>query len=119
MSSTTRFSGNADRIYIEGEENGWELVVDTEEAAFRFNVHGMASSRELSDNLLVILKTLADWRIEGEQAAQEWQIQLDKKTDESGGYDDDLPIDRRHPDYADDPFDPKSPRYHDRMVGDA
>lgn len=60
--------GTAERIYLEGEENGWELVVALDEAPprglpgeARVNVHGIASSGELREQLLAMVAALNEW----------------------------------------------------------
>lgn len=58
----------AERVFLEGEEDGWELVIDTADeiyagprsTRFRVNVHGLASSGELRDQLLAIVAQLDD-----------------------------------------------------------
>jgi hypothetical protein len=91
MSKTT-FGGTAEHLSLEGEENGWELVVETLDGTFRFNVHGIASSGDLDDQIRGIGSALITWKAEGKRAALEHSIDMAKRqTDED----------------------------HDRMVGDA
>ena len=49
-----------ERIYVEGDEDGWELVIETPTARHRFNIHGMASSGDLHADLSRIMSTILD-----------------------------------------------------------
>lgn len=56
---------HADRVRFEEGEQGWELVVETEEGTTeRFNVHSLAW--DLADHMN---DTIGDWRREGLRAA--------------------------------------------------
>ena len=96
--------GIAEDIRLESDESGFELVVDSSEGTFVFNVHGLAPT-ELCKMLGAIAHEVDVWWAEGRQAAQEYQSGIiEEGTIDSEGY---------------HPTDPKSPGYHDRMVGDA
>lgn len=56
-------------ISIEAEERGWEIVVETDGARYRFHAHGIASSGELRRDLGAVLATLDEWETEGREAA--------------------------------------------------
>lgn len=49
-------------VKLEGEEQGWELVVETDFAVYRFNAHGLASTDELESMLRKALDTINDWK---------------------------------------------------------
>lgn len=57
----------AERVWIEGDEDGWELVVEDAGDArhpggeHRWNVHGLASSGELRAQLEAMLTALDEW----------------------------------------------------------
>lgn len=68
--------GDADVVRLEAEENGWELVVESNFGRYRFNVHGIASSGELDDQLEQCKVDLAGWRIEGRMAARAHEVDL-------------------------------------------
>lgn len=97
---STHWGGDLDEVLIETDEQGWELVIETNSGTYRFSAQGVAHFGVLADQLRKVTRELDDWWGEGQQAAREHAATL---VDE-GGY---------------DPSDPKSPGYHDRMVGDA
>ena len=99
-SESTHWGGDLDEILIEAEENGYELVLETNSGTYRFSVHGAAHFGVLADQLRKVTRELDDWWAGGIQAAREHAATIP----DEGGY---------------DPSDPKSPGYHDRMVGDA
>jgi hypothetical protein len=99
---STTYIGSLERVWIEGEENGWELCFETEHGIYRANAHGVAHGGELVDQLHKAAAEISSWWNAGRQAAREHGVDLAAK--DEGGY---------------DPDDPKSPGYHDRMVGDA
>ena len=72
----TVYGGRVDELRLEAEENGWDLVVETDIGTFRFGVHGLASSRELDDQLIGCLHQLADWNLGGQKAAREHDVDL-------------------------------------------
>ncbi len=103
----TTFVGTLERVWLEGEENGWELCFETSSGVYRANAHGVAHGDVLADQLAAARAELLDWYAEGRQAAREHGLDLARRgstSPEEAGY---------------DPNDPKSPGYHDRMVGDA
>lgn len=55
----------AERITIEGDEDGWVLVVETDEGELVVNVHGLASSGELQQQLTAALSRLDEWERTG------------------------------------------------------
>ena len=112
MSGTSHFVGNLERIWIEGNENGWELCFETEHGTYVTNAHGIAHAEGLHAQLGEIVRELDRWWNEGKQAAREHGVDL-YRSPTSGRVLDDPPLDGYDSD------DPKSPGYHDRMVGDA
>ena len=95
--------GIADDIKLDSDENGFELVIESSEGTFRFNVHGLAAT-ELCTILGTIVHELDMWWAEGRAAASEYERERRVLWPGETGY---------------EPDDPKSPGYHDRMVGDA
>ena len=94
--------GIADEIRLDSDENGFELIVESSEGTFRFNVHGLAGGA-LHEQLGNIVRELDEYWAEGRAAAAAHETERVLWPGEMG--------------YA--PDDPKSPGYHDRMVGDA
>ena len=85
MASLGSYSfGHADEIRLDTDEDGWELVVETENGTVRVNVHGMASSGELDQQLTKALHELQEWREDGRAAAREYEIELaQRETDDA------------------------------------
>lgn len=89
---STHHGGDLEFVRLEPEENGWELVVETNSAIYRFDAHGPASSGDLDDQIRAMGSDLITWKMDGRRAAREHEVELAKReTDEA----------------------------HDRMVGDA
>lgn len=63
MPRTTYKLTDADHVGVESDEDGWELVVTTETGAVvRVNVHALASTDELENQLREALDTISDWK---------------------------------------------------------
>jgi hypothetical protein len=89
---STHHGGDLEVVRLEAEENGWELVVETNSGTYRFDAHGPASDGSLDDQIRGMGSELITWKMEGRRAAREHSVDLAKReTDE----------------------------WHDRMVGDA
>ena len=82
---------------------GSSFHIDSSEGTFVFNVHGLAPT-ELCKMLGSIAHEIDMWWAEGIQAAMEHEVERQVLEEEGDGY---------------ALSDPKSPGYHDRMVGDA
>lgn len=77
MASLGTFSGGrVDEIRLDSDENGWELVIDTDNGTIRFNIHGMASSGDLDRDLNKALREVQEWREEGRAEALIHQAEL-------------------------------------------
>ena len=76
--------GRAELVRLEPEENGWELVVETESDVHRFNVHGIVSSGDLADQLRGMSSELITYWSDGARAAREHAVDLaQRETDEA------------------------------------
>lgn len=75
-SLSTFYGGRVDEFRLEGDEDGWNLIVETESGTVRFNVHGIASSGEFDELLEQCKVELAAWRIEGRMAARQHEADL-------------------------------------------
>ena len=97
--------GIADDIKLESGEDGFELRIESDNGIYTFNVHGLAPT-ELCKMLGAVVHEIDVWWAEGKAAAAQYGLErgvIEWGTIDSEGY---------HPE------DPKSPGYHDRMVGD-
>lgn len=63
MPRTTYKLDDATDVRVEDEEDGWELVIETGSGAVvRINVHALATTGELDDQLRKALDTIRDWK---------------------------------------------------------
>lgn len=90
----TQHLGTANYVDVVGDENGFDLHINTDKGGYIINVHGV--SAEL---LAIVNDEIGSYWAEGRAAAASHQHDLDSRIDD-GAY---------------PPGDPKSPGYHDRM----
>lgn len=81
--STTHFGGRVDNVRLEAEEEGYELVVETDLGVYRFNAHAMVCDESLVTKLSVIQAEAITYLDEGRRAAREHSVDLAKQVSDA------------------------------------
>lgn len=81
---STYWGGDLEAVRLEPEENGWEVVVETNSGTYRFTAHGAVCDGSLADQLRGMSSELITYWSEGARAAREHAVDLAKReTDEA------------------------------------